>query len=158
MGTGHQLKYKWTTFALDALLTAVTKRITNSNLLMNRLVGWNIFSNILRYEVRAFRKLDTIRILSPFMNWIFYSNQVWCVFPVRMCLGSHTFIVPVITVVNHTVWEGTLSLRGLPWSGSHDLRGLECATSTQIPFSAWARRPAGFPPPSTSTSSPADQS
>lgn len=108
MGTGHQLKYKWTTFALDALLTAVTKRITNSNLLMKRLVGWIIILNISRYK----HSESQVQIwnISSFMGMgIFYSNQV-CVSGENVPQFPHFLIVPVITAVSHS---GTRSLHGL---------------------------------------------
>lgn len=108
MGTGHQLKYKWTAFASDALLTAVTKRITNSNLLMNRLVEWNIILNISRYKVRVFWGQE------PTWNhiFLFYSKQV-SVSCENLSQFPHFLKVPVITAVSQMVWKGTQSFRGL---------------------------------------------
>lgn len=155
MGTGHQLKYKWTMFALDALLTAVTKRITNSNLLMNRLVGWNIILNILKGTRHKHSESKTQSEPSLAL-WVESFILTRYAFPVRTCLSSHTFWESLSLPLSVTQFGKESSWTA--WSGSHDLRGLGWATSTQIPLSAWCRCPSGLPPLSTSTSSPANQS
>lgn len=144
MGTGHQLKYKWTMFALDALLTAVTKRITNSNLLMNCLVGRDETSFWTYQGTRhkhSESKTQSETYLSLWVESFILSRYA---FPVRMCLSSHTFCH--YHCQSHSLGSNSESSR-TPWYGSHDLRGLECATSTQIPVSASGWCPSGLPPP-----------